>query len=58
MFLRKALTFFSADLPSSIEIALVADKHDSHVWVSILSDFLKPPGEMRKRVSSRDIVNQ
>ena len=54
----KAFAFFSADLSSTVQICLVANEHNHDVRVSILPDFLEPPGQVIKRFFPCDVVHQ
>ena len=58
MLTREHLTLIGADLSSGVEIALVTDKHDGHVWVSVLLDLLEPSGQVCEGVAPCDVVNQ
>jgi len=58
VFARKHLSLIRADLASGIQITLVSNEHNRHVRVSILLHFFKPAGQMRERVSPRDVVDE
>jgi len=55
---REHLTLVGAHLPAGIQIALIANQHDGHVWVSVLLHLFQPPGQVRERVPPRDIVDE
>ena len=49
--LCKSLPLFEGHLPSCVKITLIANQHNSHVRIAILSNFLQPSRQMIKCVS-------
>lgn len=45
-------------LSSGLQVALIADQHDHHVRIAVLSSVLQPGGQVIERVSSGDVVDQ
>ena len=58
MLAREHLAFVSAYLTSGIQVALVADEHDSHVWVAVLLHLLKPARQMSEGVTTCDVIDE
>lgn len=54
----KSLTFFRADLSAGIEITFIANKHDDHIGVAVLSDFFKPSCQVSKGIPSSYVVDK
>ena len=52
------LTLVGADLAPGIQVALIADEHDRHVWVPVLFDFLEPACQVRESVSASDVIDE
>merc|ERR1712184_233885 len=58
MFPSKSLSLFSLDISPSFQVTLVADEHDDHVAVAVLSGILQPGGQVVEGVSPGDVVNK
>ena len=54
----KHLALVGADLASCIQVALIADEHDRHIWVAILFDLLEPACQVRECVSASDVIDE
>ena len=52
------LTLVGAYLSPCVQVALVANQHDCHIWVSVLLDFFKPACKVCEGVSASDVVDQ
>lgn len=58
VFTRKHFALVRTDLAPRIQVTLVANEHDSHVWVTVLLYFLKPASQMREGVTARYVIDE
>ena len=58
VFLGKPLPLFGTDLAPAVQIRFVAYEHHHYVWVSVLSHFLQPSGQVVEGLFAGDVVHQ